>query len=391
HLSYADKFKLFNKFAKYGIGAKLIHQKIDKESAQGIAFDLGMQYDFNEDFSAGALIQNFGRLSKFESENDKMPLNLKLGVSYKFFDDRFLTALDVNIPNDNEIYANLGVELFVLPKNYDFNFGVRAGYNGIESDRKGYSVGLGFNLMNFDLDYAFLPFTELGNTHRFSLNYLFGKRTEPKLKIQEQKKNAELEALIKIMQLSKPALTSLPDKKDAEIKPSQYPVFQGYSVDAATTESNEKYDKPENVKVVPPPVSIEKKIPPVEFILSSIKRDYPIEPEKYSQEKSSGLKLTEEEFALKQLLKNGYSRIIYFQSRSAKSVFITGSFNDWRREPLTYDFVSGVWFCELNIPAGRYFYKFIVDGKIIPDANNIHFQLDGIEGINSILYLDFTE
>ena len=137
HLSYSDKFKLFNKNAKYGVNSKFIYQKIDKESAQGLAFDLGMQYDFNEDFVAGFMLQNFGRLSKFEAQTDKLPLNVKLGASYRFFDDRFMTALDLNMPNDNKIYINFGAELFVLPKDYGFNLGIRAGYNGIESDRKG--------------------------------------------------------------------------------------------------------------------------------------------------------------------------------------------------------------------------------------------------------------
>jgi len=221
--------------------------------------------------------------------------------------------------------------------------------------------------MNFDLDYAFLPFTELGNTHRFSINYLFGKRnTVQNPKIIEYQRNIELIEFIKILNLPKPDLIQN-IQKTAHFDTKTQPVFQGYSIDAV---------------IVSPKKDIVSQQP---AIFSSIKRDVPIEPVKYSYEKSDGM--TQDEFEFKQFLKNGYSRIVYFQSNTAKSVFISGSFNDWNPVSLTYDFLTGIWFCELDIPAGRYFYKFIVDGQIIPDANNPHFQLDGFEGINSILYI----
>jgi 1,4-alpha-glucan branching enzyme len=48
----------------------------------------------------------------------------------------------------------------------------------------------------------------------------------------------------------------------------------------------------------------------------------------------------------------------------AKTVSVAGTFNDWRVDanPLTRD-AEGTWRLSLNLPPGRYEYKFIVDGK----------------------------
>ncbi|MFA5859878.1 MAG: hypothetical protein WC955_12520, partial [Elusimicrobiota bacterium] len=37
----------------------------------------------------------------------------------------------------------------------------------------GLSAGLGFKLYNYQFDYSFVPYSDLGNTHRFSLSARF--------------------------------------------------------------------------------------------------------------------------------------------------------------------------------------------------------------------------
>ena len=57
---------------------------------------------------------------------------------------------------------------------------LRAGYRAVYADTQilgltGLSVGLGLQIQNLGIDYAYLPYGDLGTTHRISLNYAFGK------------------------------------------------------------------------------------------------------------------------------------------------------------------------------------------------------------------------
>lgn len=71
------------------------------------------------------------------------------------------------------MYASLGCEYWLLNM-----VGLRAGYKyGYHTDSLGNIVGitggLSLRAFNFQLDYAFVPFGELGDTHRFSLSAKF--------------------------------------------------------------------------------------------------------------------------------------------------------------------------------------------------------------------------
>lgn len=73
-------------------------------------------------------------------------------------------------------------------------------------------------------------------------------------------------------------------------------------------------------------------------------------------------------------------------SSSSKEVSVTGSFNGWNPvgEKLALK-GDGVWETELELDAGYYQYKFIVDGVWIPDPANEWKINDGGENFNSLL------
>lgn len=52
----------------------------------------------------------------------------------------------------------------------------------------------------------------------------------------------------------------------------------------------------------------------------------------------------------------------------AKTVALSAEFNDWSTDktPMTRD-ASGHWEATLDLPPGRYEYKFVVDGQWVPD------------------------
>ena len=96
------------------------------------------------------------------------------GDAYKV-KDKWIVSLDVSAPIDNEINGGIGVE-----NNYklsdNINVAWRIGYNTKTTDVGGLggcSLGLGGNFKRYRVDYAFVPFGDLGDTHRISIGISF--------------------------------------------------------------------------------------------------------------------------------------------------------------------------------------------------------------------------
>lgn len=147
-----------------GINFKFIQQKIEKENADGMAIDMGLLYldPSNEKFKIAAVLQNLGSKLKFVQQRENLPLTYKLGVSYKI--NKLTLASDVTTPEDNKTRINLGIEYFPTT-----NLAFRLGYNSQNDLDSGWTLGAGFRLKTLHIDYAFIPYGELDNTHRFSL------------------------------------------------------------------------------------------------------------------------------------------------------------------------------------------------------------------------------
>jgi len=73
-------------------------------------------------------------------------------------------------------------------------------------------------------------------------------------------------------------------------------------------------------------------------------------------------------------------------NKSASKVFISGSFNGWSTTQNPMNAVSSGWTVDLRLNPGKYTYKFIVDGKWIPDPYNKLREKDGAGGYNSVVY-----
>ena len=200
----------------FGINAKYIHQQIHRESARGVAIDIGTLYHTGwRSLRIGMSFSNFGpemsfsgpdletgveeagdertadyhpypdttnptRKAELETIEYPLPSNFRLGVAYDLIDNdsNLLTiALDGNHPNDNSERLNLGLEYW-----YRKMAAIRAGYKfrlgpDRSDDEEGLTLGLGIHL-NFSktmlsLDYAFADFGYLQQAHRVSLGLNF--------------------------------------------------------------------------------------------------------------------------------------------------------------------------------------------------------------------------
>jgi len=157
-----------------GGGLKLISQEIDTEKAFTAALDIGTFYPADKKLSFALNVQNISYGIKFVNDKDPLPLNIKFGAAYKPMDDLTVACdLDEYII-DNKLYASLGAEYWIknmlaLRAGYKYGYDTKALGNNLV----GLGAGAGFKLWGFLIDYAFVPFGDLGDTHRVSLGVRF--------------------------------------------------------------------------------------------------------------------------------------------------------------------------------------------------------------------------
>ncbi|MFH1379776.1 MAG: PorV/PorQ family protein [bacterium] len=159
-----------------GVNLKYIMMEII-DSASVLATDVGFMYPFLiNDGKIGFSVQNIGGKVKFDEEQERIPLNCRLGLNFHVMPG-WLIAADLNTPIDYNPYACFGTEYELNTWN-DFMLTLRAGYNShmLKSELggiSGVSSGIGFSLWDVTVDYAWVPFGDLGHTHRMSLGYKF--------------------------------------------------------------------------------------------------------------------------------------------------------------------------------------------------------------------------
>jgi hypothetical protein len=183
-----------------GITAKYVNQRIWNEVADGIAFDIGTQYqlEFNNLIIAMSM-RNFGgdlqfdgpdlnithlknkdypssRLAPGRLETDAypMPLCFQVGVGIDLYNSEFMKVrigLDALHPNDNSEKLNGGAEVTFYDRLF-LRGGYRYGY-----DDENYSFGIGVSLpvelRRILFDYSYSHYIILPDVHRFSVGFEF--------------------------------------------------------------------------------------------------------------------------------------------------------------------------------------------------------------------------
>src|SRR3989339_1843508 len=153
-----------------GGSIKSISETIDTEKASTVGIDVGTLYKASEDINLAASVQNIGSGLKFISEAGDLPMNVKVGGAYKSIDKSLTIAMDVNKPVDNKAKGNLGMEYWLRE-----SVAVRGGYkyqvggNDARGGLTGLTAGAGLKVSQMNIDYAFMPFGDLGSAHRVSL------------------------------------------------------------------------------------------------------------------------------------------------------------------------------------------------------------------------------
>lgn len=159
----------------FGITTKYLFEKYYLASAAGWAFDLGLLHrnTFIEGLDWALAVQNLGRMQPLKNKRTPLPVNLRSGIRYALHPNwqkmqEIILAADAEYVFDEGTLLHLGIELPLVHVFY-----LRAG-TILLSDKTRLSVGFGVSYKNYRVNYAFSPYPyNLGNSHRFSLNWLF--------------------------------------------------------------------------------------------------------------------------------------------------------------------------------------------------------------------------
>jgi len=180
-LSYAADLEVIGaekgKF-QAGISGKYISSKLI-ESASAFAFDAGLSAKTSlggKVVRLALVAQNLGSGMKFDKESDPLPMTFKAGAAVNLA-KKWLISADVVAPRGNAPYVCAGAE-HTAYKDDNMRVLVRFGANSLTmGDITGVNAisgGLGAVIRNMAVDYAVVPFGDLGLTHRLSLTMKFG-------------------------------------------------------------------------------------------------------------------------------------------------------------------------------------------------------------------------
>ena len=168
-LGYAREMR-----AGFSIGAsvKYIEEKLGDVKGNAAALDIGALASLQnvQGLRLAAAVQNLGSSPEFESKKEKLPLLFRSGASYEqeLFKQNFLFAADVTHQRGEGFDVSLGCELMIK------NFDLRVGYKSRNATDIGLTTGASFQLLKkYYLDYAFVPFGDLGDSHRISMSVKF--------------------------------------------------------------------------------------------------------------------------------------------------------------------------------------------------------------------------
>jgi len=174
-----------------GVTGRFIRSEIGGTSAMALAVDAGALTRLERwPVSLGASVANLGSKMRYIDESYPLPLTVRLGAAAgmtKRFPHAVSLELDLN--RDSGPVFRLGAEYLGFGP-----FAMRAGFQTAGREQKdavlgralgssasgltglyGFFMGLGVRTRYGNLDYALVPYGELGQAHRISLSLTFGK------------------------------------------------------------------------------------------------------------------------------------------------------------------------------------------------------------------------
>ena len=144
------------------ISAGMLQETIAGDKDSAFLGNVGILLKMSDSFSFGLACQNIGS----DLGEDPLPLTYRGGVALNL---RSLSvAADAVKAIDDDIYFCTGLEWWI-----GNILALRGGYRTGQDVGSGISAGVGLRISKINLDYAYVPYGDLGNTHRVSLGIKF--------------------------------------------------------------------------------------------------------------------------------------------------------------------------------------------------------------------------
>ena len=163
-----------------GILFKYVSSAINN-TASAFTFDIGARYLLGYGFSAGLSGQNLIGKLKYASESADLPRQKRLGLKWE--NKTFTAEADALFNSDGKDAFALGAE--ARPFSFgDTGVALRAGYTSRLADARrdsSFPINIGAGVVHRmgSLDYAFVPYGDLGATHHITITLRWGTGQSP--------------------------------------------------------------------------------------------------------------------------------------------------------------------------------------------------------------------
>lgn len=157
-VGYGDKFEEIS----WGITIGTLQDVIRRDPKDAFLATIGLLYPIGDSSLLGFAVQNIG----IELAEDPLPLTFRLGTSSQSQTINF--ALDLVKCLDSNLYYCIGAEWWLVD-----SLALRFGYRTDQNIGHGLTAGFGLRTTRIALDYAYVPYGDLGNTHRITLGVAF--------------------------------------------------------------------------------------------------------------------------------------------------------------------------------------------------------------------------
>lgn len=169
-----------------GITAKFVTSYIGSYNSIAMAVDLGINYyDPNHEWSVSCVAKNLGgQLKTFNDEQEKLPVDLQVGVSKRFVNTPFrlsATLVNLNHWHDNmKDHVVIGTDLLITESiwvgaGYNFRRAKEIQITNAEGEKSNHGAGLslggGINLERFLLNVAYGKYHVSSNSLLLNLAY----------------------------------------------------------------------------------------------------------------------------------------------------------------------------------------------------------------------------
>jgi hypothetical protein len=166
-LTLAFSYRLLNSFS---VGSNLKYMRAsfspEYDDLSAVSVDLGSVCRINNKVQLGFIVRNLNQ-PEIVSGSQDIPTNFCFGLAVFPFDEATL-LLDVLYEERYKEQLYLGQEINLL-QNFPLRF-------GIQTSPARYAFGFGLKWEKFIMDYAYSNHSVLGDTHKISFLYLWGRK-----------------------------------------------------------------------------------------------------------------------------------------------------------------------------------------------------------------------